>query len=157
MKRLALVAVCALLVVPAAFASQRHPTLNELENEVMCPVCGTTLAQSDSAAAKQIERVIRGKIAAGWTKSRIKDFLVQQYGESIRASPPKHGFNLRAWLLPIVGLLGAAAVLAVAAWGWSRGRGEPEPAAIPSANGQGPGALDPELERRLDEALSRFD
>jgi cytochrome c-type biogenesis protein CcmH len=155
MTRLAIAFACALLLAPAALASERHPTLNELENEVMCPVCGTTLAQSDSAAAKQIERDIQVKIRAGWTKSQIEDFLVQQYGESILASPPKHGFNLLAWLLPIVGLLGASAVLGVAAWGWSRGRAEPEAPPLQSSNGQGP--MDPELERRLDEALSRFD
>jgi cytochrome c-type biogenesis protein CcmH len=155
MTRFAIAFACALLLAPAALASERHPTLNELENEVMCPVCGTTLAQSDSAAAKQIERQIQARIREGWTKSRIEDFLVQQYGESILASPPKHGFNLLAWLLPIVGLLGAAAVLGVAAWGWSRGRAEPDLPAIQSSNGQGP--MDPELERRLDEALSRFD
>ena len=155
MKRLAIAFACALVLAPAALASERHPTLNELENEVMCPVCGTTLAQSDSAAAKQIERDIQVKIREGWTKSQIEDFLVQQYGESILASPPKHGFNLLAWLLPIVGLLGAAAVLGVAAWGWSRGRSDAEMPPLQSSNGQGP--MDPELERRLDEALSRFD
>ncbi|HEX6680267.1 MAG TPA: cytochrome c-type biogenesis protein CcmH [Gaiellaceae bacterium] len=155
MTRLAIALACALLLAPAALASERHPTLNELENEVMCPVCGTTLAQSDSAAAKQIEREIQVRIRAGWTKTQIKNLLVQQYGESILASPPTHGFNLLAWLLPIVGLLGAAAVLGVAAWGWSRGRAEPDVAEVQSSNGQGP--MDPELERRLDEALSRFD
>jgi cytochrome c-type biogenesis protein CcmH len=155
MRQLAIAFACALLLAPAAMASERHPTLNELENEVMCPVCGTTLAQSDSAAAKQIERDIQIKIREGWTKSRIENFLVQQYGESILASPSKHGFNLLAWLLPVVGLIGAAAVLGVAAWGWSRGRAEPETPAVQSSNGQGP--MDPELERRLDEALSRFD
>jgi cytochrome c-type biogenesis protein CcmH len=155
MRRLAVAFLLALLLAPAALASEQHPTLNELENEVMCPVCGTTLAQSDSAAARQIERDIQVKIGEGWTKSRIENFLVQQYGESILASPPKHGFNLLAWLLPIVGLLGAAAVLGVAAWGWTRGRTEPEEEPVQSSNGQGP--LDPELERRLDEALSRLD
>ena len=155
MRRLAIAVACALMLAPTALASEQHPTLNELENEVMCPVCGTTLAQSDSAAAKQIERDIQVKIHEGWTKSRIEDFLVQQYGESILASPPKHGFNLLAWLLPIVGLLGAAAILGVAAWGWSRGRAEPEAPVVHSTNGQG--SMDPELERRLDEALSRFD
>ena len=155
MMRLALLGAVALLLAPAALASERHPTLNELENEVMCPVCNTTLAQSNSDAAKAIEREIQDKIAAGWTKTQIKDFLIQQYGESILAAPPKHGFNLLAWLLPIVGLLGAAAVLGVAAWGWSRSRAEPDVPAMQSSNGQGP--MDPELERRLDEALSRFD
>ena len=155
MMRLAIALACALLLAPAALASDRHPTVNELENDVMCPVCGTTLAQSDSAAAKQIEREIQIRIRAGWTKTQIENLLVQQYGESILASPPKHGFNLLAWLLPIVGLLGAAAVLGVAAWGWSRRQAEPDPPAVQSANGQDP--MDPELERRLDEALSQFD
>jgi len=145
----------ALLLAPAALASERHPTLNELENEVMCPVCNTTLAESNSDAAKAIEREIQDKIRAGWTKSRIKDFLVQQYGESILAAPPKHGFNLLAWVLPLAGIGVAALILGFAAWGWTRGRAEPEPLALQSSNGHGP--IDPELDRRVDEELSRFE
>jgi len=152
----AIAAVALALTVPAAVsASERHPTLNELENEVMCPVCNTTLAQSDSGAARAIERVIRGEIAAGWTKSRIKNDLVRQYGESILAAPPKHGFDLLAWLLPLVGGALAAALLGVAAWGWSRSRGDD--AQAPASPPSGPGRLDPGLERRLDEELARFD
>ena len=155
MRRLAIAFACALLLAPAALASERHPTLNELENEVMCPVCGTTLAQSDSAAAKQIEREIQIRIRAGWTQTQIKNLLVQQYGESILASPPKHGFNLLAWVLPLAGIGAAALILGVAAWGWTRGRADPEPLAVQSSNGQGP--IDPELDRRVDEELSRFE
>lgn len=148
-------AAFAVLLVPSAFASDRHPTLNELENEVMCPVCNTTLAQSDSPAAHQIERDISGRIRQGWTKTQIEDYLVGQYGESILASPPKRGFNLLAWLLPLAGLGVAAAVLGIAAWGWSRGRTEPEASTSLSLNGQGP--IDPELERRVDEELIRLE
>jgi len=155
MTRLVVLAVATLLLAPAASASERQPTLNELENEVMCPVCNTTLAQSNSDAAKSIEREIQAKIAAGRTKSQIKDFLVQQYGESILAAPPKHGFNLLAWVLPLAGIGVAALILGLAAWGWTRGRGDPEPLAVQSSNGQGP--IDPELDRRVDEELSRFE
>ena len=155
MTRLVVLAVAALLLAPAASASERHPTVNELENEVMCPVCNTTLAQSNSDAAKSIEREIEAKIAAGRTKSQIKDFLVQQYGESILAAPPKHGFNLLAWVLPLAGIGVAALILGVAAWGWTRGRGDPEPLAVQSSNGQGP--IDPELDRRVDEELARLE
>jgi len=155
MMRLALLGAVALLLAPAALASERHPTLNELENEVMCPVCNTTLAQSNSDAAKAIEREIQDKIAAGWTKTQIKDFIIQQYGESILAAPPKHGFNLLAWLLPLVGIGLAAAVLGLAAWGWTRGRADPMPDGVQSSNGQGP--TDPYFERRVDEELSRFE
>ena len=155
MKRLLVLASAIALFGPtSALASEQHPTLNELENEVMCPVCTVPLSQSDSPAARQIERVIRDKIAAGWTKSRIKNMLVKQYGESILTSPPKHGFNLLAWLLPLMGIAAAGAVLGVAAWRWSRRRGEPEPL-VQSQNGQGP--IDPDLDRRLDEELARFD
>ena len=155
MKRLALVAAVALLIAPSALASDRHPTLNELENEVMCPVCNTTLAQSDSPAAHQIERDISARIRQGWTKSEIKNSLVAEYGESILASPPKSGFNLLAWLLPLAGVGVAALVLGIAAWSWSRGRAEPETSPSPSLNGQGP--IDPELERRVDEELIRLE
>jgi cytochrome c-type biogenesis protein CcmH len=145
----------ALLIAPAAFASDRNPTLNELENEVMCPVCSTTLAQSNSDAARAIEREIQDKINEGWTKGHIKDFLVQQYGESILAAPPKHGFNLLAWVLPLAGIVVAASSLGIAAWRWSRGRTEPEALVGHSTNGQGP--PDPELDRRVDEELARFE
>jgi len=155
MRLLVALVSAALLLAPAALASERHPTLNELENEVMCPVCNTTLAESNSDAAKAIEREIQDKIRAGWTKSRIKDFLVQQYGESILAAPPKHGFNLLAWVLPLAGIGVAALILGFAAWGWTRGRAEPEPLALQSSNGHGP--IDPELDRRVDEELSRFE
>jgi cytochrome c-type biogenesis protein CcmH len=155
MKCLAPFAAAALLLAPAASASERHPTLNELENEVMCPVCGTTLAQSDSPAAHQIERDISARIAKGWTKSRIENSLVTDYGQEILASPPKHGFNLLAWLLPLVGIVAAGAALGVAAWRWSRGRAEPEALIVHSVNGHG--RIDPELDRRVDEELSRFE
>jgi cytochrome c-type biogenesis protein CcmH len=156
MRRLALVGVLALLLVPAARASEQHPTVAELEGEVICPVCHTTLDQSDSPVADQIKAFISRRIAAGDTKSEIKRRLVANFGPAILAAPPRHGFDLLAWLLPIAGVLAGAAVLGVLAWRWSRSR-EPAPAAAASASTNGRGALDPELERRLDEELARFD
>lgn len=153
--RLLVAAVAALLVLaPPALASQQHPTLNELENEVMCPVCGTTLSQSDSPAAEQIKQFIRTAIARGDTKGEIEDALVRNYGEQILASPPKHGFNLLAWVLPLVGIGLGGVVLGAAAWRWTRSRAEAPPVRA-SVNGRGP--VDPELERRLDDELARFD
>jgi cytochrome c-type biogenesis protein CcmH len=144
---LALVCAAALLAVPVARASEQHPTLAELEGEVMCPVCGTTLDQSDSPAAQQIKRVIARRIAAGDTKSQIEGRLVANYGQDILAAPPHHGFGLLAWWLPIVGITAAAALVGFGAWRWSRVR-EPTPAAAP---------LDPAVERRLDDELRRYE
>jgi cytochrome c-type biogenesis protein CcmH len=145
--RIAVLVLAALLIVPAARASEAHPTLAGLEGEVMCPVCGTTLDQSDSPAAEQIKRVIADRIAAGDTKSEIKNRLVAEYGEAILAAPRHEGFGLLAWWLPLGGILAAAAIVAFGAWRWSRGR-EREPDGAP---------LDPALESRLDEELARWD
>jgi cytochrome c-type biogenesis protein CcmH len=141
-------AVGLVLVAPAA-ASDRHPTLGELEGEVMCPTCKTTLDQSSAPIADRIRQFISARIAAGDTKSEIKQKLVAQFGPAVLAEPSKHGFNLLAWVLPLVGICLGAAVLGVLAWRWSRTR---EPAPVTA----GP-SLDPELDRRVDEELARFD
>jgi len=146
-KLVVLVCLAALFAAPVARASEHHPTLAELEGEVMCPVCGTTLDQSNSPAAEQIKRVIARRIAAGDTKSEIEDRLVANYGDSILAAPPHRGFGLLAWWLPIVGILAAATLVGLGAWRWSRDR-EPVPAAAP---------LDPALERRIDDELRRYE
>jgi cytochrome c-type biogenesis protein CcmH len=153
--RLALLALVALaLAVPAA-ASEQHPTLPELEGQLMCPICeGETLAQSDSPAARRIEAEIQQRIAAGDTRSEIKRRLVSEWGARILAAPPRRGFDLLAWLLPLAGVLAGAAVLGFLAWRWTRVH-EPEPAPQRwSLNGH---PLGPDEERRLDEELARFD
>jgi cytochrome c-type biogenesis protein CcmH len=151
---LAAALLLALAAAGSAGASEQHPTLAELEGELICPTCHEPLALSTSPIADRMRAFIRERIAAGDTKSEIKASLVDQFGESVLAAPPKRGFNLLAWLLPLVGLGLAAIVLAALVRRWSSGRAEPA-ATDPSGNGRAP--LDPELERRLDEELARFD
>jgi cytochrome c-type biogenesis protein CcmH len=135
-----------LLAMPSKTQGER-PTLADLEGEVMCPVCNTTLDQSSSPAARQIKNFIALRIEAGDSKDQIKDNLVAEYGPQILAAPPTEGFDLLAWLLPLVGLVGGALVLAALAWHWSRRRDPPG----------GSPALSPAVERRVDEELARFD
>ena len=135
-----------LIAMPSKTEGSR-PTLADLEGEVMCPVCNTTLDQSSSAAARQIKSFIALRIQAGDSKDQIKDSLVAEYGPPILAAPPTEGFDLLAWLLPLVGLVGGALALAALAWHWSRRRDPPS----------GSPALSPALERRVDEELARFD
>jgi len=146
--------VVAFTVVAPAAASEQNPTLPELERELICPTCHESLAASTSPIADRMRAFIRARIAAGDTKSEIKATLVDQFGESVLAAPPKSGFNLLAWVLPLAGIVLAAGVVGVLAYRWSRNR-RPEEAAGPSANGRF--HLDPELERRLDEELARYD
>ena len=155
MRRLLAVLVLALAVPAPVVAAQERPTLAELEPELMCPACDTTLEQSDSPIANEMRRFIRARIAAGDSESEIKRKLVAQFGEGILAAPPKQGFGLLAWVLPLAGLVLAALVLTVLVGRWSRRRLPPVEEADPARNGRV--RLEPELERRLDEELARFE
>jgi cytochrome c-type biogenesis protein CcmH len=130
-------------------ASAGPPRQSDLEAEIVCPTCKTTLDQSSSPIATRMKAFIRARIAAGDSSKQIKAALVSQFGPEVLAEPPKKGFDLLAWLLPLALLAAGAVVVAVLAWTWSRRReAEDEPPPAP---------LDPELERRLDDELSRFE
>ena len=146
----AVVAIVA-AVLAAATIAQAAPNPADLEAELVCPTCDTTLDQSNAPVAQRMKQLIRQHIAAGWTEQRIKADLVDQFGPGVLAEPPKSGFDLLAWLLPLGLLVAGALGVGVIAWGWSRKRddkGEEDADARP---------IDPELERRLDVELERYD
>lgn len=128
----------------------QRPSAAALEGEIVCPTCHTTLDESDAPIARRMKAYIRTRIDEGATAAQIKSELVAQFGHGVLATPPTKGFNLLAWVLPVGIAVLAAGVLGWLGWTWSRrGRaGE-----TPDAEEQ----VDPELERRLDEELARFD
>jgi cytochrome c-type biogenesis protein CcmH len=145
--RVLAVALAALALVASAAAGA--PRQADLEAEIVCPTCKTTLDQSSSPIAQRMKAFIRARIAAGDSAAQIKAQLVDQFGPAVLAEPPKKGFDLLAWLLPLAALAVGAVVVAALAWTWSRRReGEAEP---------GQAVLDPDLERRVDEELARFE
>ena len=140
----------------AALASEEHPTQRELEAYLVCPTCHTTLDESNSPVALQMKAYIRKRIAEGATKSQIIDEFVgppNNMGVSVKGVPDTSGFDLLAWLLPLTGIAVGAVGLGAAAWYWSRSRGADGRIAVATT---GP-PLDPELDRRVDEELARFD
>jgi cytochrome c-type biogenesis protein CcmH len=141
--------VAGLLLAAPALAAER-PTVADLEDEVVCPTCRTTLDMSTAPVAQRMRAFIRVRIEAGDSKAEIKAQLVDQFGPGVLAEPPKRGFDLLAWVLPLAGAGVAVAVVGAAAWRWSRRRG-----AADELREEPP--LPPEDERRLDEALARFD
>jgi cytochrome c-type biogenesis protein CcmH len=133
----------------AAACAKPRTSLAALEGQVMCPICHTTLDLSQSGAANQIRALIRAKIARCESAGQIKRELVAEYGPAILAAPPRKGFDLLAWWLPIAGIVVGAAALGYGAWRWSRGHAPaPTPVGI---------SVDPELDRRVDEELARFE
>jgi cytochrome c-type biogenesis protein CcmH/NrfF len=144
-----------LLALSLAFASpapaaQPRASLTDIEDEVMCPICGTLLELSDSPQAQREKVFIGELIARGKTKAQIEDALVAQYGQEVLALPKGSGFALSAYLVPIVAFAFAAAALAFGVLRWRRNRKPAEPAHA----AEGPAGEDAE---RLDADLARYD
>lgn len=138
-----------LLVVSGAQAGGR-PNVADLEAELVCPTCKTTLDQSDAPIARRMKAIIRARIASGSSADEIKAELVDQFGPAVLAEPPKHGFDLLAWLLPLVGIAVGAVGLGALAFTWSRRSPDLGEAPLDSV-------IDPELEERIDRELERVD
>ena len=99
------------LLANSAAACTPQTNLPDVEDEVMCTICGTLLAESDSPQAEGERVLIRNLIAQCRTKDQIKDTLVAQYGPNVLATPSGHGFDLTAWIVPglVIGLVAGRA------------------------------------------------
>ena len=144
-----LVALLAALALATSAVAAGPPVQADLEAEIVCPTCKTTLDQSSAPIAVRMKAYIRERIAAGDSSAEIKAQLVDQFGPGVLAEPSKRGFDLLAWLLPLGAVAVGAVVVGALAVTWSKRR---------SAAADAPADdLDPELERRLDEELDRFE
>jgi cytochrome c-type biogenesis protein CcmH len=137
------------LAIPALAAAQPRTTLNEIEGEVMCPICGTLLELADSPQAQREKAFVSGLIAEGKTKAQVKDALVAQYGQEVLALPKASGFDLSAYLVPVIGFAIAAVALAVGVLRWRRHEGPPgsDPPAASGPTGEDAARLDADLAR----------
>lgn len=144
-----LVACLAAIVLAAPAVAADPPVQADLEAEIVCPTCKTTLDQSSAPIAVRMKAYIRTRIAAGDSSAEIKSRLVDQFGPAVLAEPPKRGFDLLAWVLPLGAVVIGAVVVGALAVTWSRRRSVHDDGSADD--------LDPELERRLDAELDRFE
>jgi cytochrome c-type biogenesis protein CcmH len=143
-----LIVFCAITV--PAMAGPRA-SLPDIEDEVMCPVCGVPLQLAESPQADRERAFIRALIARGATKQEVKDALVREYGRGVLSTPDDKGFDLAAWLVPAGGVLVALIALGFVVPRWRR-------ASLSSGTGAAPvaPALSDSDSARLDADLARY-
>jgi cytochrome c-type biogenesis protein CcmH len=132
-----------------AFGAVARTTLPAVESQAMCVTCKIPLPVAQSPQAERERAFIQKRIDEGLTEAQIKRALVYQYGPAVLALPSTKGFDLAAYIVPIVVALGLLALLLVLLPSWRR-RGRSEPPA--------PGAvLSDHDNARLEEDMARFD
>jgi len=151
-RRALALALLALALPAGALAQCPKTSVADIEDEVMCPVCGTTLQLATEAPQANRERAfIQRQVDTCKSKDEVKNALTAEFGPDVLATPDDEGFGLSAYLVPIVLFL--IALVAVLAFAGRWRRRPPAPAAGP---GLGPSLSEHDAER-LDRDMERYE
>ena|SRR5690348_3974077 len=84
-----------------------------------CNHMGGTFAGPCATAQKEMKEV-SDRVASGQSDDLVLQSFVQEYGPTVLISPPAAGFDLWAWLMPIIVSLGGIAVALLVVRRWKR-------------------------------------
>jgi cytochrome c-type biogenesis protein CcmH len=126
MRRLALIALFAALVVPSfAFAVTPEEMLKDpaleararnLSGELRCMVCqNQSIDDSEAPLAKDLRLLVRERLTSGDTDKQVLNFLVARYGAFVLLKPPFEWETLLLWGLPPGALFAGIVALIVIA------------------------------------------
>lgn len=118
----------ALLSVPAR-AQNDHA--KDLGTKIMCMCGGCTDAAGKCthsggafagpcATAQNELKEVADRVASGSSDDLVLQSFVQEYGPTVLISPPAHGFDLWAWLMPFLMLLAGAILVLYVVSRWKR-------------------------------------
>lgn len=84
-----------------------------LMETLRCVVCqGQSIADSDAEMAGDMRSLVRERIAKGETPDRVRDWLIERYGDYVSYDPPLSGATAPLWIAPLA-LLVIGALVAV--------------------------------------------
>lgn len=128
-----------------------RPSLLAIERQAMCVTCKVALDESEAPQANTEREYIQSLINEGKDELEIKRALVAQYGPTVLGLPSAHGFDLAAYLVPVLVVLGLLATVLLLVPGWRR-RGRAQAAATGAS-----AALSADEAAKLEADLARFD
>lgn len=146
-RRLLLVVLVLVAALPATASAL---SVSEVARELRCPTCNQPLDVSHAPAAQQMKRYIAARIDEGWDKDQIIDALVADFGPEVLATPPKSGFNLLAWVVPLAILLLGLIAVPIITRAWARHRAGPGDDEPPELSAEDAARVDEELRRTGD-------
>jgi cytochrome c-type biogenesis protein CcmH len=139
-----------------ALSAEQEARARAIEDQLIAPCCfSQTVANHHSPVAESIKAQVREMLAAGSSEREIVDFFVGKYGERILAAPRVSGFNVLAYVVPVLALGSGLAGVVMLLRRWRRPRfprqaGAPRSLAVSSEEAR-------RFQTRLEEELARFD
>jgi cytochrome c-type biogenesis protein CcmH len=116
-------------------AQQQADRVKEVGGKFLCMCsCGQVLTQCNHVGCTMSASMLKElgvMVSRGDSEDKITQTFVQEFGTTVYAEPPKSGFSLVAWLMPVFYFLVGAAIVVFFIMKWRRQA--PAPAAVAPA------------------------
>jgi cytochrome c-type biogenesis protein CcmH len=130
----ALFLIAAFAVLPL-LAQQQADRVKEVGGKFMCMCgCGQILSQCNHVGCTVSASMLKelgAMVKRGDSEDKITQTFVQEFGTTVYAEPPKSGFSLVAWLMPVFYFVVGAAIVVFFIMKWRKQA--PAPAAVAPA------------------------
>jgi cytochrome c-type biogenesis protein CcmH len=149
---------CNLPVVASdqALTPAQEKIVRSAEGKLIAPCCFRgTLAEHESEIATKLRKEVRDLAVAGASEQEILDHFLEKYGERILAAPRAKGFNLLAYVIPVVGLA-VGCILILLFLRRAKGTASAEQPAAVEASASGTD-FDESLQARFKDELEHFE
>lgn len=121
LRRWAAVAVLASLALALAQDVQLDDRAFEIGRQLRCPVCvAESVADSNAQIAQEMRQLIQQQLEQGKSEEQILAYFQTRYGDWILLDPPKRGWHLVVWVLPLLAAAGGVVALALLFARWRR-------------------------------------
>ena len=111
----------AAMATPAFAQDPSADEINEVARKLSCPTCtGINVADCPTETCAQWRAKIGEMLVEGKGEQEILDYFAARYGDHVLQIPPKRGFFILVWVLPVIAILAGLAWLVYLMRGWSR-------------------------------------
>ena len=143
---LTIIVLTFLVIAGPALAQDPEPNydrINDIAEDLNCPTCtGINLADCRTLTCEQWREKIGDLVDEGYSDQEVLDYFSTRYGTQVLQEPPRSGFTLILWVLPVIAILAGGAWLAYVIRGWRKDEPAPVAAGSSPAVASGP-ALQP--------------
>ncbi|MBN1220318.1 MAG: cytochrome c-type biogenesis protein CcmH [Anaerolineae bacterium] len=119
--------------LPTPTFAQEEPDfdrINEIAKKLSCPTCtGINLADCRTLTCEQWRGQINELVNEGYTDQEVLDYFSTRYGDQVLQEPPRRGFSLALWILPVIVLLAGGGWLIYTVHRWHQAQPTPITAA----------------------------
>jgi cytochrome c-type biogenesis protein CcmH len=122
-----------LMATPVLAQQPTADEINAVAKKLSCPTCtGINVADCPTETCAQWRAQIGEMLAEGKGEQEILNYFAARYGDHVLQVPPKRGFFVWVWALPVIAVIAGLAWLVYLMRGWLQRR-----AAVPARYASG--------------------